>query len=1209
MSIYKREAEFSENQRYKRGISDLALSGAIATSSLYFGGKLALSLEIPASLGFQKQGLRFLGAQTVGGIPLHQALGRNPDGTINVYELILNAVKASEEQLFKIPRAFSAYSLMSEPYLSKILSANELSTGQYGYAIPKDIAVSQLDYLKSISRGKITKSNIENLIFTQSDSKLFGLIPKYSLVDKDTGEILLDNARAGFNYWNKAADEFVGPGERKKGFVPRYNQAANRMRGFKPSKADIWFTGGQSFFAAQKERLSANIAVGTENYMKLLDDPFEIFTGFLERTLGEKNVPRFLKKGSKFWDAIGARNILGVGGWQEMSRGGGSIHLLKKHAMRGLPVLAAGIYAFKTADELLRRVPILDGTALGGGLKGLAGSLWQDLTLFGSTVSDLTGLTKLNDWQEKNAPGSQNLTALAAFPATLAIAGATAGGIENLLRKEPVGELAPPPRFFSNAVSVLEDTGIGKKVSSFLGLSKKGRVGAYALTGAAIGLAAVLPFIPGALGSEYSRKELEEIYSGDKLMPVKRNRAWEFGIGAYEGNDTEFYEPHKTVQWITDAHKKSRLGSFYGKPITRLITKILDPHYLSRAQDEERPYVYWGPTDYGGGFIEKLLTPVKEVFTPTVKAHSDAVGVIHPSRMKRGIDPVPEELQGTDEGIVTRNDVPEAARPDSLSIWAKESADSFRSMLGLIGFTYGSVIDKATGSQGFLTQDAVYETSGRIMSAQRSYWDQSYGGMGMTNEFLRRLNPDRPYGTEYVQAAIRNTQPEWVPNELRYGDPFSSIPQGDIRLPGKGYAAIHPELENVDYEDYPAIHRYNILSDVAPDSAEYNRAKFQVLADHAEGALDRKSERLLRMIQEREEERSLEDYGEFDYGEGNLANRYYHTLKKIGRSLPTESLYPISPAHKFMGPVDPMTEYKSFISLDSSFKEWSNPIADYIQPAFNRLVDLAAPVDFTPSRTVRKRELQDYFQQVQAQKNIYLKEEASQAAMSGNRELASYYRSGVRRTTYDTSTFADLEEQASLLAPQERKIFRALSFESDPEKQSRALKLVGPDMQKFLRGQWAMSSMMNQGDFETLDAVQRMAMENPPPPPLDYGDMPSRDWLGYAPGVDLNAFKLKVATNLGRNIRDYGLWKEDERQARLLDTVASNKQGVLEDYAQESQAAARRRAEAAINSIGMTSKRISMTPIAGKTVVEMHTRSDNKERLRENMIAEGMILY
>ena len=56
--------------------------------------------------------------------------------------------------------------------------------------------------------------------------------------------------------------------------------------------------------------------------------------------------------------------------------------------------------------------------------------------------------------------------------------------------------------------------------------------------------------------------------------------------------------------------------------------------------------------------------------------------------------------------------------------------------------------------------------------------------------------------------------------------PSFKVPEGYARLPGAGYEALHPELEGVDPEDYPDIHKMAILADVAPCSREYRPGVF-----------------------------------------------------------------------------------------------------------------------------------------------------------------------------------------------------------------------------------------------------------------------------------------------------------------------------------------------------------------------------------------------
>lgn len=55
-------------------------------------------------------------------------------------------------------------------------------------------------------------------------------------------------------------------------------------------------------------------------------------------------------------------------------------------------------------------------------------------------------------------------------------------------------------------------------------------------------------------------------------------------------------------------------------------------------------------------------------------------------------------------------------------------------------------------------------------------------------------------------------------------DPYTQIPKGEMRLPGKGYEtlnALHPD----QFGDYGAFDRYKILADIAPNSEEYKKWK------------------------------------------------------------------------------------------------------------------------------------------------------------------------------------------------------------------------------------------------------------------------------------------------------------------------------------------------------------------------------------------------
>ena len=86
---------------------------------------------------------------------------------------------------------------------------------------------------------------------------------------------------------------------------------------------------------------------------------------------------------------------------------------------------------------------------------------------------------------------------------------------------------------------------------------------------------------------------------------------------------------------------------------------------------------------------------------------------------------------------------------------------------------------------------------------------------------------------------IPNTAASWLPGDDYYtnfhnGDPFIKIDEGYARLPGAGYEALHPELKDIDPEDYPDIHKMSILADVAPYSREYHTFR-QKVGQQAQG--------------------------------------------------------------------------------------------------------------------------------------------------------------------------------------------------------------------------------------------------------------------------------------------------------------------------------------------------------------------------------------
>ena len=67
---------------------------------------------------------------------------------------------------------------------------------------------------------------------------------------------------------------------------------------------------------------------------------------------------------------------------------------------------------------------------------------------------------------------------------------------------------------------------------------------------------------------------------------------------------------------------------------------------------------------------------------------------------------------------------------------------------------------------------------------------------------------------------LRNSMEEWLPSRFLTGDPYTELPKGEMRLPGKGYESLH-DLHPDQFGEYGAFDRMKILGDVAPTSEEY----------------------------------------------------------------------------------------------------------------------------------------------------------------------------------------------------------------------------------------------------------------------------------------------------------------------------------------------------------------------------------------------------
>lgn len=465
---------------------------------------------------------------------------------------------------------------------------------------------------------------------------------------------------------------------------------------------------------------------------------------------------------------------------------------------RALPIYAAAI-GLGFADYLTHHVA--SDTAI---------DLYQRTRIAHAAVTDkFPGARRVTDAYERVVPGAQY------SPLALPLLGVTAGAAVHFA-KVVTGKFAGNVEARNLSARVFE---------SFLKPNTRSPIG----IGLIAGFAAMVPFIPGMLGSRKTARELRDIYSGEEPVPIRSGRWWDLGTTPWEGNRIKEYRAHWTVLHKSRAEKISLYGSekeyWAHQPLLHPFRWMRDPYWLERKHYEDRPYPITSPAFSNIPLIGPLLAgTIGKLIKPPVRMHP--------------------EWEETDYNIGSSRLAPRgpqalpAAQPKpefSLRDTAKREVLQFTELVGLPGFITRTLYGNAYPNPN-AGQDVYLQGSRMMENISRRYYEKELGaGLGPNpdlsnslgySEPLRRFIQPEPKRIEVNE--IPNTMPSWLPGEdyflnFRVGDPYAKISEGYARLPGEGYAALHPELEGVSPEDYPDLAKLSILADVAPYSVEYRK--------------------------------------------------------------------------------------------------------------------------------------------------------------------------------------------------------------------------------------------------------------------------------------------------------------------------------------------------------------------------------------------------
>ena len=654
-----------------------------------------------------------------------------------------------------------------------------------------------------------------------------------------------------------------------------------------------------------------------------------------------------------------------------------------------------------------------------------------------------------------------------------------------------------------------------------------------------VGVAALHQFLfTGIFGSMEKPEDLNEIYSGQQNVAIKAGRFWEGGGTPYEGNEIRYFRPHAYHLLMTQAREKAVWGEEVHtySPATRFFLKNFTYH-LEEKNYYDRPY----PLTSGAfsdvpvlGFL--LESTIGQIIKPRKVMHEDELMRIDPDTGEIERAYLQEYGSSADLGQ-TPPGMPTS--PDSAFIKAGELQYQIREIEGLTGYARNYLQKVFTGRENLGTRQFQIASANDIDSTILDFWDMELGGMAFTSEAIRRLLP-RPRGEIEKYNPIANSMPAYIPEKFKRGDPYRSIPNGFARLPGEGYAALNPELKGVDPEDYPDIHKYKILADIAPQSRNTIKLKNLLMERRAAGVTtDFENTMLDRIVEMHQRNLAKLDIDRYHRNAihvpilSDLVSTAYQGAEKLIRKVaaPAEYLIPggFRPVQKLLGNTRSAIEIYEQERLYGTVNAfWDKHYRDWFRPAMYSAANLLG-WSGKPKHVLEREEINERFDKLNFYKFMSL------ARTATNIKDKNRFLSLAARTRVGVNPMGDALGLYLSLPQAEKKFFDEFS-KAQGEERSRILEMIPEDQKKIYEAIWARIDL---GERVELSSAQNKAL-------IDEGylnkqlgvvtqqlmkeGMPGPDWIGWHKDVDINDIKVKYVNDYGGELADYDMWNSQTRR-------------------------------------------------------------------------------
>lgn len=706
------------------------------------------------------------------------------------------------------------------------------------------------------------------------------------------------------------------------------------------------------------------------------------------------------------------------------------------------------------------------------------------------------------------------------------------GGL-NTLKREGLGFMTEALMNFmgsdlshdSRSLTQLKDLGFGK----YLPTGKLGRF--LSIGAAAFGVQQLLT--GGLLGSMEDSETLKDIYSGKKLVEIKKGRFWEAGGTPFEGGQTSYFRPHAYALMMNRTREKGIWGEEEDEisPIKKFFLKNFT-YELERRNYLSRPYpitnAAFQDVPIIGGFlastIGSIIKPAKLMHASEWIRDNNGLEFAHTYKGDRR-EPA-YSLGALGEGN------PE--NPFSTKQLMAQYTNQFRELEGITGWAK-DIVSGTLGTNNWGQEGPVLASANEMTSWNNLFWESETGGALFSNEFLRRILPHK---RNKLYNPIANNMPTWLPDKFKYGDPYRWIQWGEARLPGGGYASLHPELKGIDPESYPLFYQYKILSDIAPLTSEFFLAQNNLYSARQRGELSQAQEAEIDRI----DLVRAQQVARYSPGDNNRAielpgsgitSSVWRGLLKTARHIaaPVEYLVPLGfrPTQKLLGNSRDIIEiYENERLYGTSLAMWDEPIRDWLRPSFYSAAHLLG-FQGKPSWREEADQTNSQFDELALIKYMKL---ASEAKASGNNRDAARFRflASQTRAGINPAQSSPLNIYWSL-PENERAYFESFSQAKGSDRK-RILEMIPEDEKQLYQSLWARIDAKDTSLYSPRAPIDTSYLDDRYYKALNtLTNLPEPDWIGWHRDVDLSDIQAKYIDSLGRDMHDYGLWEQDLAKA------------------------------------------------------------------------------